>query len=85
MANYVYFIQEAESPWNIKIGSSNNPDRRLQSLKTGNSKPLELRAILYWPDKTKSVEKVLHRTFAHDHVHGEWFSNGCTQPRRSRM
>ena len=65
----VYFIQE-ENNGNIKIGSSNDPYKRLGSLQTGNSKKLKLIKII---KGGKEVESRLHHKFRKDKKTGEWF------------
>lgn len=71
--HYVYAISDGE---NIKIGMSNNVEKRLKSLQTSNSKDL----VVVWKyyagrqakDATK-IEKMLHRQCKPHHIRGEWF------------
>lgn len=52
----------------IKIGMSEDPDRRLGELQVGSDQPLRLVAVI--PGVSESM---LHRHFAPYRVHGEWF------------
>lgn len=65
----IYFIRAMQSGA-IKIGTSNDPKRRLETMQTGSPEPLELIGVL--PGQA-DAEKVLHRTFAKFRIHGEWF------------
>ena len=65
----VYFIQDVEQGY-IKIGQSEEPEKRLRQLQTGN--PNELR--LLWVDHQGDyIEAELHREFREHRVSGEWF------------
>ena len=69
--NYLYFIQ-AGKDGPIKIGITNDIEKRLKSLQTANSKKLE---VLYYT-KTSSPrksEKLLHDHFRENNINGEWF------------
>jgi hypothetical protein len=55
----------------VKIGISGNPRQRLAALQKAN--PVRLRPIACWRG-LPIEEKVLHREFAGDQLHGEWFS-----------
>jgi hypothetical protein len=64
---WVYFIRAGEF---VKIGYSIEPAKRLGHLATASPLPLELWA------KTRGNpvdERALHRRFARDRAHGEWF------------
>ncbi|ATW24152.1 GIY-YIG nuclease family protein [Candidatus Formimonas warabiya] len=68
--SYVYFIQAGyEGP--IKIGSSNNVEKRLNSLQT--SCPDKL-MVLHFTTGGRALEKYLHKKFEKHVKHGEWFS-----------
>lgn len=62
-----YFIREGtDGP--IKIGKSNNPEKRMRGFQTHHAKRLQLLAT------TKAYEEgELHRRFAHLRLAGEWF------------
>jgi predicted GIY-YIG superfamily endonuclease len=64
---YIYLIECNE---HYKIGITNNLEKRLKTLQTGNSTKLKI--IKYYPCTIASqVESVLHRTY--ENVSGEWF------------
>lgn len=66
---FVYFVRGGDR---IKIGFSQLPVEmgRLQALQTGS--PVELELVGQRPG-TKLTERALHKLFAEDRVHGEWF------------
>ena len=66
----LYFIQEGLNG-SIKIGLAKNPNDRLASLQTGNSK--KLRILWFCEPKSRSVERDLHRIFNSYRLSGEWF------------
>jgi hypothetical protein len=63
----VYFIQSGD---HIKIGKSNNPWKRFDSLQTGSPAPLKMLAIMPGDIET---EEELHERFSELSVRGEWF------------
>ena len=65
----VYFI-EAIGVDRIKIGYSDNPDKRLKQLLTGSPLTLELRATM---PGSLTTERELHQRFAHLRIENEWF------------
>jgi len=74
---YVYFIQEGKGSYGyIKIGKSNNVDKRLDSLQTGNPRKLTLMASIKCktPNDALRLEKKLHIKFKKENIRGEWFS-----------
>lgn len=71
MKKYVYLISDSNT-YNYKIGISNNPERRIKSLQTGNDNKLKIiHKILceYYSD----VEKALHYRYNSNKINGEWF------------
>lgn len=70
---YVYFINDGIG--HMKIGVSDDPDRRIKELQTGNANKLELYYLLCVDsmDEAYEVEAILHNNFAADHMYGEWF------------
>ena len=64
----VYFIQ-GEITGRIKIGFSNQIDKRIQTLQ--NSEPLRLIHVI--PNALSDTESSLHKKFSHLRVLGEWF------------
>lgn len=69
-ARYVYFVQCAGGG-PIKIGHSTSPDGRLSQMQTGS--PYVLRVVATMRGGIE-VERTLHRAFAKDRLHGEWFN-----------
>lgn len=64
----VYFIQNERG--DVKIGHSNNPVKRLTSLRAGTPGRLVLvRAI----EGEAETERQMHKHFAECHIRGEWF------------
>jgi hypothetical protein len=68
---YVYIMQSVGLT-HIKIGSSRNPDRRRRTFATGNSLPLQILREIPSQDAPR-LERELHRRFAQDRLHGDWF------------
>ncbi|MFJ8028453.1 GIY-YIG nuclease family protein [Streptomyces sp. NPDC096311] len=68
----VYLIGSPGSPL-VKIGWTDNPERRLRHLQTGSPVPLELLALF---EGGHIAEAELHRRFADKRRHGEWFDLG---------
>jgi hypothetical protein len=65
----IYFIQSGQyGP--IKIGYTDNLEKRLRSLQTGNHDDLRL---IYSMPGERDDEKALHTKFAKHHIRGEWF------------
>lgn len=65
----VYFVMAARSGL-IKIGSAVDPDARIRTLQTGSPEPLILVGVTLGGE---AKERNLHRRFAADRSHGEWF------------
>ena len=73
MGVYVYFIQQGNG--SIKIGVSANPESRLKSLQTGNSRRLRLLGAVKFSNRMEAmgVEKELHDKYFNLRCQGEWF------------
>ena len=71
---YVYAIRNNHTG-RIKLGISQNPERRLKELQIGNDCELELVAFRKAENRFKD-EKALHRENAPYHVRSEWFDDG---------
>lgn len=67
--SWVYFIHDGWS--RVKIGWSVDVDKRLASLQSANAEPLTLLRVL---EGGPATERWLHRRFAAERLHGEWFS-----------
>jgi DNA-binding Xre family transcriptional regulator len=65
----VYFVQQGDNG-PIKIGVTNNVNKRLTALQGGSPVPLKLLVTF---DGDQAFEAFLHRKFAHLRVHNEWF------------
>ena len=68
---YVYAIRNKHTG-RIKLGISENPERRLKELQTGNDCELELLAYREAANRFKD-EKAIHNRHQHLRVRGEWF------------
>jgi hypothetical protein len=68
---FVYCIRDGYKG-TVKIGFSNNPNRRLQQLQTASATHLELCGVI---ETVQSFEKFLHHVFRDRHVFGEWFDD----------
>lgn len=55
----------------MKIGKSNNPEKRVKELQTGNAEKLEIIATYDVPDH---YERLLQKTFFRWRKRGEWFN-----------
>ena len=67
--SFVYFIQDGNrGP--VKIGLSQDPERRLPKLQTGNPRELFLRHVI---PGDLTVERGLHQRFAPARIRREWF------------
>jgi hypothetical protein len=66
---WIYFIGN-RTDGTVKIGISNNPEKRFKTLQTGNADDLTILALIPGNEQT---ERALHRRFDHLHVRGEWF------------
>jgi hypothetical protein len=66
----VYFIKPVGLVGPIKIGLSENPQRRIDEFRTWSPFELEIIGTIAgsWAD-----EQFLHECLAADHSHGEWF------------
>ncbi|MFJ2854422.1 GIY-YIG nuclease family protein [Streptomyces rubiginosohelvolus] len=69
---YLYLISSANSPL-VKIGWSDNPERRLRDLQTGSPVSLQLLAVF---EGGAVMEAELHRRLGDKRRHGEWFDLG---------
>ncbi|MGQ4397890.1 GIY-YIG nuclease family protein [Streptomyces violaceoruber] len=72
---YVYLMGSPSSP-NVKIGRSVRPSVRLQEVQEDVGQTL---ALMWTTPGGNEMERGLHRHFAAQRVHGEWFALGYTQ------
>jgi predicted GIY-YIG superfamily endonuclease len=74
MGKYVYLISDNNN-YTYKIGISNNPEKRVKTLQTGNDNKLKIvHKILC--ENFKDVELALHNKSQFLRVNGEWFELG---------
>lgn len=76
---YVYFLAPIEADSPVKIGTSHAPDWRVRELSNNSPTPLRLLGVL---PGTKDLERLIHKQFAKDRLHGEWF---CASPELSKL
>jgi len=67
---WVYFLRASTEPTLIKIGRTRNVQWRLLGLQCGSPVLLRLMALV---DAPAGTEHILHRCFADERQHGEWF------------
>lgn len=68
----LYLIRSEGRPRYLKIGISDDPERRVRDLQTGSPALLTLLAHI---TGCKERERYLHRRFRHLRAHGEWFKD----------
>lgn len=74
---YIYFIENTKTN-NFKIGKTNNIQKRIKALQTGNDYILTVKKQILC-DSTFKIEKIIHRYFTAKRVNGEWFNINMTQ------
>lgn len=70
--DFIYFIVD-RAGGKIKIGISNDPDKRLAALQTANGNRLEM---IHTVQGDVALEQSFHKKFEHLHMSGEWFVVG---------
>lgn len=71
--SFLYIISASEAG-PVKLGFSQDPEKRLRQLQTASPLPLRLFHVEeVEPDRVKIAEKALHRIIGHKRVKGEWF------------
>ena len=72
---YVYFIQ-AGKKGAIKVGITNNVEKRIETLQIGN--PYKLRVLTLIPCESRThafeIERRIHKFFRRQNIRGEWFT-----------
>ena len=71
MTDFVYIFRNAAG--HRKIGVSNNPISRLNSIQTGNSEAVAFEAHAEC-ERAYDVEAAMHAMFPHRRLQGEWFN-----------
>ena len=75
--SYIYIITDGE---NYKVGKSNNVEKRLKSMETGNPKELSIVAKCEVDEKyIYNVENQLHKMFEDYNIKNEWFNKGILE------
>lgn len=72
--SFIYIIRE-EGKGRLKIGISNNPEKRLKTLQTGSAEDLTLLYTSLVCSNSLEIEANVHEHFKEYLVRGEWFSN----------
>ena len=71
LKKYIYLISDSNTYY-YKIGISNNPEKRLKQLSTGNQSKLKIiHKILC--ENYSAVEKALHNKYNFNKINLEWF------------
>jgi len=68
----VYFIADRRNSL-VKIGVSNDRERRIKQLQTGNPFKLEFMGWIEEDNDHFQIEKKLHQKYSDKRVNGEWF------------
>ena len=71
---YVYLISSEDKDFNInyKIGISNDPNKRLSCLQTGNPNILKIIKI-YKTKYASKIESYIHKLYSDNNILNEWF------------
>lgn len=72
--SFIYIIRE-EGKGRLKIGISNNPEKRLKTLQTGSAEDLTLLYTSLVCSNSLEIETNVHEHFKEYLVRGEWFSS----------
>lgn len=73
----VYFVQSGNKKGAIKIGVTNNMEKRLEVLQTGNPFKLTVLAVIECDSREHAyhTEGRLHRLFRRCKIRGEWYKS----------
>lgn len=69
---FIYIIKCYDDELYYKIGITNDIDKRLKTLKTGNNNELEV-IFLFQSEYASKVESKIHFLYKNKRVKGEWF------------
>lgn len=75
--SFIYIISQVKHQNGpVKIGISDNPQKRLKQIQTGHPEKIEIKHLeeISTRRKTLELEKNLHRDFSIYRSHGEWFN-----------
>lgn len=81
--SYIYLIRDTGTGY-CKIGKSDNVEKRLSGLQTGNPNKLEV-VTSYYSGNAVLAEKQLHRAFSKSRYRGEWFDLSYEQIRSLKL
>jgi len=72
---YVYFIR-AGKKGPIKVGITNEVEKRLETLQTANAYKLEILALIGCRSRSEAlnIEKKVHKFYRRQNIRGEWFT-----------
>lgn len=70
--DYIYIIRQGDTRL-FKIGVSNNPERRLKNLQTGNPHDLKILKQFRCDVPAYGAERIIHAHLKDMHARGEWF------------
>lgn len=71
--SFLYVIAASEKG-PVKLGLSQDPERRVRQLQTGSAQPLRLFHVEEVHDtRVRVAEKALHKMLGHRRMKGEWF------------
>lgn len=68
--SFIYFVRPVGAPGPVKIGCSESPEKRLETLMTWSPMPLEIAATV---PGSFDLERNIHQCFADLYSHREWF------------
>jgi len=60
----------------VKIGVTNNPEKRIETMQTGSPLPLQLDRVVWCMGRSDAglLERSMHQLYKKQRLHGEWFS-----------
>jgi hypothetical protein len=72
---FIMFIYVIGTDTQQKIGISQNPQKRVKQLQTGNHSNLTLHHTIEVPDhRAEVIERHMHKEMSHKKLKGEWFN-----------
>lgn len=85
MTDYLYIMESIQDNCkNYKIGVTNNLDKRIKNIRTGN--PYKVEYIYTEINKEAyKIEKWLHSQFSINRLEGEWFSGITIKEIRNKI
>lgn len=86
--NKIYILSSVSGSKEVlKIGITNDIDKRLKSIRTGNPEKVELMFLEELPKeiKVRDLENWLHSVFGFYRMEGEWFSGITVKEVRKKI